>query len=820
MKKIFILFMMTITFCAYAQNVMVLNGVSYPVDTLVHKHDVGPGTRYAYYNLPTMPLRVHVMEIDLKNPYVDIETCLSGDKVVATEPPTLMAERNNKPGHEVIGATNGDFYHYQYPIEIGTPRSGQFRKNECVVNPVGRASFVLTPDRKPYVDRVDFSGTVKAGEKTHRLHAVNMQRLEWETSSIPNYMLLYTNSYGPATHEAQGGVKVVLKPKAGEFFFSANKNIECIVDSIYDNPGTTPIPEGRAVLYGVGTAETFLKDLNIGDETTLFLGTNLRDAPGLITDLKEQMGGSDHIILRNGELADGDYVDVHPRTGMGFSADSTKVYMVVVDGRRAGYSSGVSLNVFGELFRALGAWNAVNLDGGGSSVMIVNSEVVNNPSDNLIRPVGNGVLVVSNAPIDDEIASLQFEPQRYILPVYGRLVPRIIAFNKYGVIKEHDFKGYTLTCSPNVGYIDDSNAFVAASTPCKGTITATWNDISVTREVEIRDAEFSMRLDSVVLDGYRSFPIEIQGEMDGRVLLLSPASLTWTVENPDICSVDEGVVKGLKDGETLVTGTLDDFVGTLKVKVQIPKTQVMKADDFISSWNVSSISAIKNLSVSRDGDEAVIKYTYGAGRAPYVQISKKIDFYSIPDTFKITVNTGEVVTTKVSMMMKSNQDRNYQLTEWPSVPKGEDYTYSVPMDTYLTDAADFANYPVKFEQLKFMIDVASQTAGREYEIRIKEFDLVYKHFTMGVGNPEIIKSLLVYPNPLRNGDSSIFLRISESVDLSVELYNLQGQLIRTKDFGHVQPGDVALPADGLDMGSYLLKIWQNGRFETVKLMVR
>ena len=80
--------------------------------------------------------------------------------------------------------------------------------------------------------------------------------------------------------------------------------------------------------------------------------------------------------------------------------------------------------------------------------------------------------------------------------------------------------------------------------------------------------------------------------------------------------------------------------------------------------------------------------------------------------------------------------------------------------------------------------------------------------------------MLVYPNPLRNGDSSIFLRISESVDLSVELYNLQGQLIRTKDFGHVQPGDVALPADGLDTGSYLLKIWQNGRFETVKLMVR
>lgn len=90
----------------------------------------------------------------------------------------------------------------------------------------------------------------------------------------------------------------------GRIVFGANKNIVCVVDSVFANPGISPIPEQRAVLYGVGTAETFLKSLSAGDELTVFLGTDLASAPGLLTDFKEQMGGSDHIILKNGVPAD------------------------------------------------------------------------------------------------------------------------------------------------------------------------------------------------------------------------------------------------------------------------------------------------------------------------------------------------------------------------------------------------------------------------------------------------------------------------------------------------------------------------------------
>jgi len=55
-----------------------------------------------------------------------------------------------------------------------------------------------------------------------------MQRLEWETETAPNFMLLYTNAYGTETHATTGGTKVMLHAKEGELFFGANKNIVCV----------------------------------------------------------------------------------------------------------------------------------------------------------------------------------------------------------------------------------------------------------------------------------------------------------------------------------------------------------------------------------------------------------------------------------------------------------------------------------------------------------------------------------------------------------------------------------------------------------------
>ncbi len=69
--------------------------------------------------------------------------------------------------------------------------------------------------------------------------------------------------------------------------------------------------------------------------------------------------------------------------------------LVTVDGRRPGVSVGLTVAEAARVMRALGAREAMNLDGGGSTTMVVRSRVVNRPSDPTgERPVAEGIFVV------------------------------------------------------------------------------------------------------------------------------------------------------------------------------------------------------------------------------------------------------------------------------------------------------------------------------------------------------------------------------------------------------------------------------------------
>jgi hypothetical protein len=90
----------------------------------------------------------------------------------------------------------------------------------------------------------------------------------------------------------------------------------------------------------------------------------------------------------------------HPRTAVGWDEDLSRLWIVVVDGRREGVSEGMTLAELAGLFEALGAEDALNLDGGGSSTMVLGQRVVSRPSD----PTGPRAVV--NALVVREDASL------------------------------------------------------------------------------------------------------------------------------------------------------------------------------------------------------------------------------------------------------------------------------------------------------------------------------------------------------------------------------------------------------------------------------
>jgi hypothetical protein len=89
----------------------------------------------------------------------------------------------------------------------------------------------------------------------------------------------------------------------------------------------------------------------------------------------------------------GYFCDRHPRTGVGVTPEG-HLLLVTVDGRQPGRSVGMTPLQFARLFLYLGATNALNLDGGGSTAMVVNGRLVNRPSDGAERPVGSALLVL------------------------------------------------------------------------------------------------------------------------------------------------------------------------------------------------------------------------------------------------------------------------------------------------------------------------------------------------------------------------------------------------------------------------------------------
>lgn len=157
----------------------------------------------------------------------------------------------------------------------------------------------------------------------------------------------------------------------------------------------TGVPGGQLVLAARGRAADLLRS---GTGTNAELQVRVGDGWAGIDD--GISGGP--WLLRDGVVPDveewrtegfgaGHTDGRHPRTAIGFD-DAGTAFLLTVDGRQPGYSVGLSHRDMGELMASLGATDAVMLDGGGSSQMVVGGDLVNRPCcDRNTRPVATAV---------------------------------------------------------------------------------------------------------------------------------------------------------------------------------------------------------------------------------------------------------------------------------------------------------------------------------------------------------------------------------------------------------------------------------------------
>jgi len=172
---------------------------------------------------------------------------------------------------------------------------------------------------------------------------------------------------------------------------------------------TTGVPQG--ILYKDGIAiKTTFQDASstyfsiTKDKKALIAGQDIYN--DIKATFKETVGGRVWLV-KQGLLATTTDVTVEPRTCIGVSEDSLKVYILAVDGRNFWHSNGMSYIDLSKCMKALGAYNSINIDGGGSTTFFVRKnvdfvenrfEIRNWPTDfgGAERAVANGLLLISN----------------------------------------------------------------------------------------------------------------------------------------------------------------------------------------------------------------------------------------------------------------------------------------------------------------------------------------------------------------------------------------------------------------------------------------
>ena len=236
-----------------------------------------------------------------------------------------------------------------------------------------RSAFGVMPDGSFVFGEVSYNGAVKIDQVTLPVSGVNAERGE-------NGLVIYNRAYGRSTGTNPYGLEYVIRDGR--------------VAEINTNDSAIPTDGYVVSVHGSSMDAFAAAGTRVGDPTVLMEQT------GEMWDRAVQIVGAGPRLVENGavhvtageEQFPGDIrYGRAPRSAVGVTK-AGKIVFAVVDGRQE-HSHGLTLTEFAELLVKFGVQNAINLDGGGSSALYVDGDVVNSPSDGTERAVGSALIL-------------------------------------------------------------------------------------------------------------------------------------------------------------------------------------------------------------------------------------------------------------------------------------------------------------------------------------------------------------------------------------------------------------------------------------------
>ncbi|MFF2806544.1 phosphodiester glycosidase family protein [Streptomyces sp. NPDC058000] len=367
---------------------------------------LAPGVSYAEFRLP-LPrgiVRGHLLTVDLSRPAVSVDL-LHPAAVAARAPVSELAE-----DRDAVGAVNGDFFNISEAEHPGVEVTGSSvgpavssgRELKGAVPDGQRFGPTLPPgastqdvlgigyDHRARLDRLALRGAVRSASGSWPLRGLNQYALPQDGIGA------YTARWGRTSRErAVCGTDT--DRGAGCDTDTAEVTIRNgRVAERAQRPGAGVIARGSVVLVGREAGARRLRALHLGERVRI----SHRLVGRLPGRLRCAVGGFP--VLRHGHPAAGlDTVAVTMRTSAGIANRGRTLLLMALDGEKGHHQTGLTVRELAGLMARLGAHEAIDLDGGGSTTFVTQNrygeaQVRNHPTGGKERPVANAVGVFSD----------------------------------------------------------------------------------------------------------------------------------------------------------------------------------------------------------------------------------------------------------------------------------------------------------------------------------------------------------------------------------------------------------------------------------------
>lgn len=733
------------SFGAAASSTVDLQGTAFSVDTVEHYY-VGPGITHTQLqlNAGSRMVRIYAATLDkadpLYTPAAKARVEIGKDRCLTAETVTSMAERNDSESRRYVAGVNGDFFitsSFAAQHEFGNAILG-YPNMSCVIDGkiaapdmidiTSRENALIIGPEGMWIDATDLTYKVlnNDGSVQVKAKAVNYPRRN-------NEMMVYNSYMGATTGTAAGGREIALRLADGASW-RVNASVKFVVDGEWSSAGNMPVPaDGIVISCGPDYSDEFIDGLKDGDTVKLKIILSLPAFDGIKPDITHVIGG-DVRILKEGVVTTEAIRWINTPTARyarsltGYSQDRQRLVMAAVDGGNG--SSGLSYFESADLMAYLGCYDALDLDGGGSTALYLrHCGIVNRPRDGSERAVGNALYFTLDNGGDNTVASIRFADHARTIPVYGSYKPVVYGYNAAGMLVDTDVQG-AVFAAPEGMAEDIEGGILAVKEGCYA-LQASLNGMVATMPLTVDGSvPAEAVVSSMLIDAARRPQVKLQAKVGTNIMDVASEAFEWSSTDTEVVTVDEnGVLTGLKNGTATVVAQRGECNIPVSVTVEIASSKSLPLDaDFGGEgWRFSRSSVSQpEVSALPDGGRT-IKFDVTSARTPSLTIRKNIVAYSLPDRLSLTVDPAGTETALTLALQPANAPRQLTVASEPFSTS----TKTVFELSELFDTSDITAYPVEFKSLQM---TAPSKIGHSCVFRFDDVVFEYDNAEASVEN--------------------------------------------------------------------------------------